>query len=235
MGGIRLPFPACLIAEKGCIDRHDLRLLRSCTFVDGIQTYDAARLLVALNGQCPDRCPDWPGFFVESLSTFIVHTTAPYGEIDALKSAWLIRTISVDGIIDDPMHLELLVHAMERASTYPEPLSLLALDQLRHAFADTPAGAHHARRPRHAGITEFDLAFIWQVLRPCVQNGKLLLTAAEAAVLQLVDRRVTRSGNHPGWNEVMQHEIVQRPATSLRPMPWMMITETPTGSVNYAA
>lgn len=227
MGGIRFSFPACVIAGKGRIDRHDLLILRKYGFPDGILSYEDALLLLALNDMCPDHCDDWPAYFIEQLTAFVVDMAPPRGRLDPLKSAWLTRMLGVDGVIEHPLHLEVLLHAMERASDHAPLLSVFALDQLRHALSTNPAGAHARARPAAHGITDQDLAFVWRIFRQSVDNGRLFLSPQEASTLYMIDNLVRHRQNHPAWTDVMQHASGQdRPLITLRNSPWLVIRET---------
>ncbi|AYD01333.1 hypothetical protein [Neorhizobium sp. NCHU2750] len=229
MSGIRFSFPACVIAGKGRIDRHDLLILRKYTFADGIRTYEDALLLLALNDMCPIHCDEWPAYFVEQLTTFIVDEAAPRGRIDATKSAWLMRALALDGRIVEPAQLECLLHAMERAESCPDILSAFALDQLRHALCGRPAGGCSVTSLRLAGITADDLAYVWRILRKRVSSGRLLVSALEASSLRMIQDIVQDRDNHPGWDDVMAFVSGEERAGSLRNRPWLMTTEGATG------
>jgi hypothetical protein len=225
MSGIRFSFPACVIAGKGRIDRHDLLILRKYAFADGVRSYDDALLMLALNEMCPSRCDEWPPYFIESLSAFIVDAATPAGRIDALKAAWLIQTLGFDGAVDDPLHLELLLHAIERAGACPDILSAFALDQLRLAFCEQPTGAYRVSRPRRDGIAASDIAYVWRILRNAVDGGRLMLSPLEASILQMTNSIVEGRDNHAGWAEIMEHVAGRRGGSGFRRRPWLRLTE----------
>lgn len=225
MSGIRFSFPACVIAGKGRIDRHDLLILRKYSFADGIRTYDDALLLLALNDLCPVHCEEWPAYLVEQLAEFIVVEAAPSGRLDATKSAWLMRALAFDGKIEQPLLLECLLHAIERAETCPDILSAFALDQLRHSLCGRAASACSATRQRLAGITADDLAYVWRILRLRVDTGILTVSTLEAASLRMIHGVVQDRDNHRGWTEIMGFVTGDyAPATHLRSSPWLINT-----------
>lgn len=221
MSGIRFSFPACVIAGKGRIDRHDLLILRKYAFTNGIRSYDDALLLLALNDMCPVHCDEWPTYFVEQLAAFIVDTAPPRGRLDGPKAAWLIRALALDGQVENPLQLETLLHAIERADSCPDILSAFALDQLRHrllAPVETSYGT-----PRHAGITADDMTYIWRLLRCRIDGGRLSISALEASSIAMIDDVVRHRDNHPGWREVMDHVAgEERHMDSLRSHPWLL-------------
>ena len=223
MSGIRFSFPACVIAGKGRIDRHDLLILRKYAFTNGIRSYDDALLLMALNDMCPIHCEEWPAYFVESVTDFIVETAPPRGRLDAAKSAWLIRALALEGRVEHPLQLETLLHAIERADGCPDILSAFALDQLRHRLRDLPGAAYGVPVRRHAGITADDLAYLWRILRLRIDGGRLFISALEASSLAMIDDVVRDRDNNPGWQEVLDYVAGQeRRVDSLRSHPWLL-------------
>lgn len=226
MGGIRFSFPASVIAGKGRIDRHDVLILRKYAFADGIRTYDDALLMLALSEMCPTHCDEWRPYFIESLSAFIIDIAPPAGRIDPLKSAWLMQALGLDGVVDNALNLEFLLHAMERADSCPDILSAFALDQLRLAVCDEPMGAYHSGRVSRDAISAKDIAYVWRILRSAVESGRLLLTPLEASILHVIQCFVEERDNHPGWDEVMEHVTgAERSADRLRSRPWLMMSD----------
>ncbi|WP_313601123.1 hypothetical protein [Rhizobium sp.] len=220
MSGIRFSFPACVIAGKGRIDRHDLLILRKYAFTNGIRGYDDALLLLALNDMCPVHCDDWPAYFVEQLTAFIVDTAPPRGRLDAAKAAWLIRALALDGHVENPLQLETLLHAIERADSCPDILSAFALDQLRYRLLRPTASSYGATR--HAGITADDMAYIWRLLRCRIDGGHLFISSLEASSLAMIEDVVRHRDNHPGWQEVMDYAAgEEQHVDSLRSHPWL--------------
>jgi hypothetical protein len=226
MSGIRFSFPASIIAGKACIERHDVLILRRYGFAEGIRRYDDARRLLALDAMCPAHCHEWKAYFVETLSAFIIDIAPPSGQLDPLKSAWLIRNLAFDGVIEHSLRLEFLLHAIERADYCPDILSAFALDQLRLACSRVPAGAYYADRPGRAGITAGDLDYVWRILRSAVDRGRLLPPPFTASILRAIDDLVRLHDNHPGWAEIIGHmQDGERSVESLRTRPWLMTAD----------
>lgn len=223
MSGFRFSFPACVIAGKGRIVADDILMLRKYAFPDGIRSSEDALVLFALNDSCPEQSSDWSTYFVESLTAYLVHGTEPLGRIDDAKAGWLMRTIAADGAVNSALELELLLHVMELASEVPESLSAFALDQIRLALDPGARGAYRAIRPASAGITAFDLTYIWRVLRGATERGRLMLSPVEALVLREIDRLADAEAHHPAWREIIAAVAVyERPKEVLRSGPWLV-------------
>jgi hypothetical protein len=201
----------------------DILMLRKYAFPDGIRSSEDALTLFALNDSCPEQSPEWSTYFVESLAAYLMRGTAPTGRIDDAKAAWLMRTIAADGAVHSALELELLLHAMEVAPEVPESLSAFALDQIRLALEPGARGAYHAARPASAGITTFDLTYIWRVLRGAMERGRLMLSPLEALVLREIDDMADPEAHHPAWREMIAAVVTyERPKEVLRSGPWLV-------------
>ena len=212
MSDRRFSFPACVIAGKACIEAYDVMLLRKFAFPDGVTTREQAETMLALHRLCPDQCPEWECFFIESLAAFAVFREDRCGCLDENTAEWLIETFSVDGTIASGSELDMLVHASELAAETAESLSTFLLDQIRRAMLPDLGSAHALARPPAAAVTDYDLALIWRLLRPAVDRGRLLMSPREAAVLNDINALTEPSNNHPLWNEMMSQIItLERP------------------------
>ncbi|WP_172746161.1 hypothetical protein [Neorhizobium sp. T7_12] len=201
----------------------DILMLRKYAFPDGICSSEDALALFALNDSCPEQSPEWSTYFVEGLTAYLVRGREPMGRIDDAKAGWLMRTIAADGAVRSALELELLLHAMEMASEVPESLSAFALDQIRLALEPGARGAYRAIRPASAGITAFDLTYIWRVLRGATERGRLMLSPVEALVLREIDELADAKIHHPAWREIIAAVTTyERPKEVLRSGPWLV-------------
>ncbi len=187
MREFRLAFPACVVAGKPRLTAADVGLLRRHVFPEGIRTADDIVAVMALNGSCPEKCPEWNAFFVEQLADFIVHHTYPQGSLDAVNLAWIIRMFTTDGAVNSPLELELVLHIMEISSPVPEELRVLALDQLRLAITDDVGGYRPSRAVDRRGITRQDVDYVVRILKNSSDRGAIDVTPAEHAVLQRIE------------------------------------------------
>jgi hypothetical protein len=210
MSEYRFSFPACIIAGKGRIDREDVILMRKYAFPDGIACPDDADTLLALHRACPSQCAEWERYFVESLTSFVVHEISPKDSFDEAKADWLMDTLASDGVVPTPLELELLLHAMEVAADVPDRLSAFALDQVRSALLAGSHGGYAVSRPPADAVTLYDLAYIWRVLRRAVHHGRLVASRRESDVLVEIDMLASPFHNHPGWSELMAQVAAQK-------------------------
>lgn len=108
MREFRLSFPASVIAGKRRLDPHDVVLLKTYSLPQGVSTREEAMILLVLNGCCPEKCPEWQGYFVDAIATYIIARCPPENLIDVHKLRWLIRTFTTDGRANSPIERWLL-------------------------------------------------------------------------------------------------------------------------------
>lgn len=230
MSDYRFSFPACVIAGKGRIAADDLLMLRTYTFPAGIRSREDAELVFALNRICPEHCGEWRTYFVETLADFVVYAETPRGFMGEAKSIWLQQMVSENGgVVQNALELELLLHAMELVACVPENLSVFALDQVRFALSPLPDGIYRTLRPDWTGITPYDLAYLWRVLRGSLVNGQLRLSPLEFLVLGEIDRSAPATAHHTAWHDLMASVItVEKRDMPLRDGPWLRLVEPET-------
>ncbi len=128
--------------------------------------------MLALNNSCPEKCPEWNSFFVESLASFIVNYSYPQGSLDEINVAWITRMFATDGIVNSELELELVLHIMEISSHVPDELRAFALDQLRLAITDDVGSYKLARAVDRRGVTRQDVDFIMRVLQEYLRGRR---------------------------------------------------------------
>jgi hypothetical protein len=190
------------LAARNRISADDVLLLRGQVFHDGVVTPEEAESLFALDASATEKCPEWPVFFVEAITDYIVHQEKPSGYISAANAGWLIRVISRDGMVDTPTELELLVTVLEQAKFSPEKLSAYALQQVMHAVVDGkgPLAKGGELAPGRIARDEVDL--LRRILYAFGGDGNMGVTRAEAEVLLTINERTAGNGNDPSWNDL---------------------------------
>lgn len=197
MSELKLPFPANVIAGKGKITTRDIAALKADLFPDGIRDADGAVLLFALNGACRDTCPEWSGFFVESLTTFIVDRCHPRGTLDDANAFWIERMLAADGVIATGLEFELLNAILKHSPHVPDSLKVFALSQIRHAIHSGSGAYARLRRSADKGVSETDMAFARLVID--AGGGEGVASAAQHRVLLSIDAIAHPGLNVNGW------------------------------------
>lgn len=194
--------PVAGLSAKDRITAQDVVMLRRDVFGDGVVSRGEAEALFALDATARDKCQEWPPFFVEAVTDYIVHQEKPVGYISEDNADWLIATISRDGMVDSLTELELLVHVLEKAKSSPGRLSAYALDQVAHAVVDGkgPLMLGGALVPGLVAKAEVDL--LRRILYAYGGDGNIAITRAEAEVLFRINEQTSAADNDPSWNEL---------------------------------
>ncbi|CAN7449235.1 hypothetical protein [Mesorhizobium sp. LjNodule214] len=207
MGELIMSAPVAGLTSKNRITAEDVTMLRREVFGDGVVSRGEAEALFALDATARDKCQEWPEFFVEAITDYIVHQEKPAGYISEDNADWLVRTISRDGMVDSRTELELLVHVLEKAKSSPSRLSAYALEQVAHAVIDGKGplmlGGHLV--PGQIAKAEVDL--LRRILYAYGGDGNIAVTRAEAEVLFKINERTAAASNDPSWNDLFVKAI----------------------------
>ena len=84
----------------GAITADEILSLRQDGWSDGNIDADEADAMFVLNDHLAEPTAEWSDFFIEALSTFIVHTVEPKGYVSDDQAEWLIDRIDNNGRLD---------------------------------------------------------------------------------------------------------------------------------------
>ncbi len=202
MGELILAAPVAGLTAKNSIQSDDVVMLRRDVFGDGVVTRAEAEALFALDASCQNKCEEWPVFFCEAITDYIVHQEQPAGYISEDNGKWLIRSVSRDGMVDTETELELLVKVLEAAKSAPDSLSAYALEQVAHAVVDGTGPLADGRNLQQGvvGRTETDL--MRRILYAAAGGGNVAISRSEAEVLFRINDSTIESANDPSWTEL---------------------------------
>ncbi len=213
MSEFRLSFPACVIAGKNRLSADDLLLLRKYTFPEGIRSSEDVIVMLALDTLCPEKCPEWRDYFVESLADFILNRCHPAGSLDTMNAVWFEQVFVEDGMVRSSHELDLLLHLIDLAPPAPASMTALALDQLAIALEEGRGPLQEARTTEHAHLAPDDIAYVRRVLKHACDNGRLLLDERERAALLRIDAAV-KGVRAAGWLDILREAEIAVECTS---------------------
>ncbi len=194
--------PVAGLTSKDRITVEDVVMLRRGVFADGVVSRGEAEALFALDATAKDKCQEWPEFFIEAVTDYIVHQEKPAGYISQDNADWLIATISRDGMVDSLTELELLVQVLEKAKSSPGRLSAYALEQVANAVVDGK-GPLMPGGPLVPGlVAEAEVDLLRRILYAYGGDGNIAITRAEAEVLFRINEQTSAADNDPSWNEL---------------------------------
>lgn len=207
MGELIMSAPVAGLTSKNRITAEDVTMLRREVFGDGVVSRGEAEALFALDVTARDKCQEWPEFFVEAITDYIVHQEKPAGYISEGNADWLVQTISRDGMVDNLTELELLVHVLEKAKSSPSRLSAYALEQVGHAVIDGKGPLMLGGDLVPGLIAKAEVDLLRRILYAYGGDGNIAITRAEAEVLFKINERTAAASNDPSWNDLFVKAI----------------------------
>ncbi|QIA23312.1 hypothetical protein [Mesorhizobium sp. AA22] len=207
MGQLTMSAPVAGLTSKNWITAEDVVMLRREVFGDGVVTRGEAEALFALDAMAKDKCAQWPVFFVEAVTDFIVHQEKPAGYISQDNADWLVRAISRDGMVDSRTELELLVHVLEKAKSSPNGLCVYVLAQVANAVLDGKGPLMHDGKLVPGLIAKAEVELLRRILYAHGGDGNIAITRAEAEMLFKINERTAAANNDPSWNDLFVKAI----------------------------
>lgn len=195
------------LAYKPCITAVDVVRLHDALTFDGPVTEQEARELFAIELSACEKHASWKGFFIDALTEFVVHHTAPHGYLTALKADWLLRLAAPEGRVVSANTFALLQTLLALARWAPERLVSTLLDEVYCAVAagDGPLRVGH---PIPAGtITERDCDVVRHILYCAGTCGQGSIARVEAEGLLAINSAVANSEPLSAWTELFGKAI----------------------------
>ena len=180
------------IAEKGRVNAEDVLHLRRHVFADGVVSESEADALFDLAHKAPEGDSEWPEFFVEAQSLYLVKHRKPAGYVDEALANDLIAKITHDGRIETRLELDLLVKTLDIATSVPERLVTFALDAVKEMVIAGQGPTRHGNA-KPGVITASDVTYLRRILYAGGGAGQMGITHAEAELLFDLNDATNRS------------------------------------------
>ena len=207
MGELRMSSALAEMVGKSKLDAEDVLALRQEVFADGIVNRSEAEALFAIDRSVKDKAAQWPEFFIEAVTDYLVLAEAPKGYISPDNANWLIRAISSDGVVDTKTEFEMLMRCMEKADSMPAALSAFALRQVQNAIIDGEGALAGDRTSAKGVVAADDVKALRRVLYSYSSDGGLGVSRPEAEVLFDINDQTAEAKNDPAWTDLFSKAI----------------------------
>ncbi|MEL6961382.1 MAG: hypothetical protein AAFO01_01425 [Pseudomonadota bacterium] len=194
------------IAEKGRVSAEDVLHLRRHVFADGVVSETEANALFDLANKAPEGDKEWPEFFIEAQSLYLVKHRKPAGYVDEVQAGDLIAKISHDGRIETRLELDLLIKTLEIATSVPEKLIAFALDAVKQMVVAGQGPTRHGTA-KPGVITASDVTYLRRILYAGAGAGQIGITRGEAELLFDLNDATVEAENDPGWSDLFVKAI----------------------------
>lgn len=187
------------LARKPFMSAIDIVRLHDALTFDGPITEDEARGLFAIELSGLEKHPSWKGFFIDAMTEFSIHQTAPQGYLTALKADWLLRLAAPKGRILQGNSFTLLQTLMSLARWVPERLTSTLLDEVYCAVAVGDGPLRQGYTVPIGTITQRDCDIVRHILYSAGSCGQGSISRVEAEGLLAINSVVTNAEPLADW------------------------------------
>ncbi|MEQ1695613.1 MAG: hypothetical protein ABL901_07205 [Hyphomicrobiaceae bacterium] len=195
------------LAHKGTITAVDVVRLHDALTFDGPVTEQEARELFAIELSSCEKHASWKGVFIDALTEFAIHHTAPHGYLTALKADWMLRLAAPEGRVLSANTFALLQTLLSLARWAPERLISTLLDEVYCAVAAGDGPLRHGQAVAIGTITGRDCDVIRHILYSAGTCGQGSITRVEAEGLFAINSVITAGDPLSGWSELFGKAI----------------------------
>lgn len=196
------------IAEDGHISAAEILALRRLGWADGRMSPDEAETLFIANETTADSGADWCDFFVEAMTSFVVHTVEPSGYIDQEMADELIARIDRDGRVGTMTELELLIRVIEVSTSAPQTLRDYALRQVEEAVTLGEGPTRHGQLTTQ-GINTTEVAMLRRLIFGTGSERPAGVSKAEAEMLFRIKDATLFEVNCREWHDLFVKGVAQ--------------------------
>jgi hypothetical protein len=175
MGGLQ-SLPVQEILSRGSIKDSDVARFRRILYEDGIVAADECDLLFKLNSSCDIQEPDWPPFFIEAVTDFIVFQERPQGYLTADNAHWLLERVAKPGKMLSKTEFELIVNVIDKARWAPVSLAKYAMEQVKQAVITGKGPTRQGRASEPGSITDAEVDVLRRILYAFAGDGHVAIT-----------------------------------------------------------
>jgi hypothetical protein len=209
---------AAQLKTKASISAEDTLQARHLVWPDGRIDESEADVIFDLNSSRKDTSHEWIDFFVEAISTYVVHQVEPRGYIDDSNATWLMSKIDHDGRVDTLGELELLVKILESASNAPDSLKSYALHQVETIVLTGEGPTRDGGAIDANAISDAEVKILRRLLFAQAGDGPAKVSRVEADLLFRLKDATLGANNSSAWqalfvqgvgNHLMAHSDYQ--------------------------
>ena len=186
----------------GAISADEILSLRHEGWSNGLIDTDEADAIFVLNDHLDQPTSEWSDFFVEALSTFIVHSLEPAGYVTEDQAEWLIERIDNNGRLDSLTELELLVKVLEKAIDVPERLNTYALGQIEQAVLTGEGPTRDGGALEKGNVTEAEARLLRRIIFAQGSERPAAVSQSEAEMLFRLKDATLTANNAPEWKRL---------------------------------
>ena len=189
------------IIARGEILDSDILPIRRVIGKDMDVDVHEADLLFRLN-DIPKKSEKWNEYFIQIITTFLIHQTPPEGYISDINASWLMERIQKDGVVETPTELALLMNVLKLSKDVTPQLEMFAMEQVKRAVLNGEGYLAQGRTLEPGVIGEAEVEMLRTILYSVGGIGGVGISSAEAALLFDLNDACQNENNHPSWQKL---------------------------------
>lgn len=201
------------IAKRSEITSADVLSLRQSVFGDARVWPDEAQALFDLMQKRLPACEEWPAFFAEAMTDYVVNQIEPYGYADKANARWLIAMISRDGQIWGDTELETLLQVLEKARSCPPFLEDFVLEAVRNSVIDGAGPTRRGMSLQPGQITAGEVDVLRRTLYAVGGPANIGIDRREAEMLFDINDEVLNGEPNAAWSDLFVKAIANHVMT----------------------
>lgn len=194
------------IIARGEILESDILLMRSAIGDDLYIDIHEADLLFRLNN-LPKKTYGWDEYFIQVITTFLIHQTPPKGYISEINASWLMARIQKDGIVETHTEMALLLNMLKLAKNVTNELEMFALAQVENAVLNGEGYLAQGRAMELGVIGEAEVEMLRTIFYSGGGAGGVGISSPEAVLLFDLNDACQNADNHPSWQNLFVRAI----------------------------
>jgi len=201
------------IVKRGEVSASDVLTLRQSVFGDGRVWPDEAMALFDLMQKRLPACEEWPGFFAEAMSDYLVNQIEPYGYADKANARWLIAMINRDEQLWGDTELETLLQVMEKSISRPQFLEDFVLECVRKSVIEGRGLTRRGMQLEPGCVKAGEVDVLRHALYAAGGPGNVGIDRREAEALFDINDATLNGANDPQWRDLFVKAIANHVMT----------------------
>ena len=194
------------IIARGEILESDIMPLRRGIGEDLQIDVHEADMLFQLN-DLNNKPESWNQYFVDAITTFLIHQTPPEGYISQINATWLMERIQKDGVVETHTEMALLMNVLKLAKNVTDELEMFALNQVKLSVTHGQGYLGKNRNLEPGSIGEAEVEMLRTILYSKAGDRGVSISSAEAALLFDINNATQNADNHPDWQKLFVRGI----------------------------
>ncbi len=195
---VELAEPLTEIINSQRLTSADVKYIRETILRGWVLSDGDANLLFQFQQICTDIDPSWDKFYLLALTNYFIEALEPVGALDENTCHFILDKLSVDGCLLTDLDVTLIGDLLERATHYPETLTLAGLYTVKMGIVQRKGVL---RPPKTSGtaLCEAEVTAVRRFINPKSLQSGLYVSDQAARLVFDINEISEEDKNHKRW------------------------------------